>query len=113
MKAKKLKKRDSLIVFISCKAFPRYKIFVEADVLVNRIHSYLLNNKDMFATHFTARVSQPLMKITEDREKSKKYVISFLRRLASWAGNVLVCRRKSRLVDKRMVSVYSYCLVKV
>ena len=113
MKSKALKKtRAELAVLISRRCFPKYNEFVPADKIVANVHDLLLNNKDKFLAAFTARVRAPLYKIT-DRQSSKRHCISFLRRLSSYYGSVLVSKRKSAVVHGRTTSVYEYALVRV
>ena len=114
MKSKALKKtRAELAVLISRRCFPKYNEFVPADKIVANVHDLLLNNKDKFLAAFTARVRAPLTKITDDRQRSKRHCISFLRRLSSYYGSVLVSKRKSAVVHGRNKSIYEYALVRV
>lgn len=114
MKSKALKKtRAELAVLISRRCFPKYNEFVPADKIVANVHDLLLNNKDKFLAAFTARVRAPLTKITDDRQRSKRHCISFLRRLSSYYGSVLVSKRRSAVVNGRTTSVYEYALVRV
>ena len=114
MKSKALKKtRAELAVLISRRCFPKYNEFVPADKIVANVHDLLLNNKDKFLAAFTARVRAPLTKITDDRQSSKRHCISFLRRLSSYYGSVLVSKRKSAVVHGRNKSIYEYALVRV
>ena len=112
-KSKALKKqRAELAIIISRRCFPKYNEFVKADEIVANVHDLLLNNKDKFLAAFTARVRAPLYKIT-DRQSSKRHCISFLRRLSSYYGNVLVSKRRSAIVNGRPVSVYEYALLRI
>ena len=114
MKSKALKKtRAELAVLISRRCFPKYNEFVPADKIVANVHDLLLNNKDKFLAAFTARVRAPLTKITDDRQSSKRHCISFLRRLSSYYGSVLVSKRRSAVVNGRTKSIYEYALVRV
>ena len=113
-KSKALKKqRAELAIIISRRCFPKYNEFVPADKIVANVHDLLLNNKDKFLAAFTKRVRAPLYKITDDRQSSKRHCISFLRRLSSYYGNVLVSKRRSAIVNGRPTSVYEYALVRV
>jgi hypothetical protein len=87
-------------------------VFVDADTIVHNIHLTLLYNKDNFSQKFTKRISQPLLKITASAPQSKRYVISFLRRLVKAFGAVLVTKRQSVKMDGRPASKYSYYLVR-
>ena len=114
MKSKALKKtRAELAVLISRRCFPKYNEFVPADKIVANVHDLLLNNKDKFLAAFTKRVRAPLYKITDDRQSSKRHCISFLRRLSSYYGSVLVSKRRSAVVHGRTKSIYEYALVRV
>ena len=55
----------------------------------------LVANRDKFIAAFTLRVAEPLPKLTDDADQSKRNVISFVRRLAHYNGNFLDSRRKS------------------
>ena len=114
MKSKALKKtRAELAVLISRRCFPKYNEFVPADKIVANVHDLLLHNKDKFLAAFTKRVRAPLTKITDYRQSSKRHCISFLRRLSSYYGSVLVSKRKSTVVHGRTKSIYEYALVRV
>ena len=114
MKSRALKKtRAELAVLISRRCFPKYNEFVPADKIVANVHDLLLNNKDKFLAAFTKRVRAPLYKITDDRQRSKRHCISFLRRLSSYYGSVLVSKQRSALVHGRTKSIYEYALVRV
>ena len=113
-KSKALKKqRAELAIVISRRCFPKYNEFVKADEIVNNVHGLLLDNKDKFLAAFTKRVRMPLYHICDDRKISKKYCISFLRRLSSYYGSVFVSKRRSAIVNGRPTSVYEYALVRV
>ena len=113
-KHKKLKqKRAELAMLITRKVFRKYNSYVTASCVVNALHPMLINNREKFIAAFTKRVSEPLHKLTDDAEQSKRNVISFLRRLAHYNGNFLDSRRKSIVVNGKTVSQYSYALVKV
>ena len=112
MKKNIQQKRASLARFITRKAFPKYKCYIEAATIVRHIHPILVHNRGKFEI-FTKRVKEPLFKITRDRAQSRRACISFIRRLAQYYGNCIVMKRKSAVVDGKAVSVYLYALVKV
>ncbi len=113
-KHKKLKqKRAELAMLITRKAFKSYNTYETASCVVNALHPMLVANQDKFIAAFTLRVAEPLHKLTDDAEQSKRYVISFLRRLAHYYGNFLASKRKSIVVNGKTISQYSYALVKV
>ena len=112
MKSKALKKtRAELAIIITRRAFKKYAEYVPADDIVDRVWPLLLHNRDKFIAAFTKRVRAPLYKITENRLSSKRHIFSFLRRLSSYYGNVLVSKRKSTVVNGKRKSVY-YCISK-
>jgi len=113
-KSKALKtQRAELAIIISRRCFPKYNEFVKADEIVANVHSLLLDNKDKFLAAFTARVRATLYKVTPDRQSSKRHIISLLRRLSSYYGNVLVSKRRSTVYNGRAISVYEYALLRV
>ena len=113
-KHKRMKqKRAELAILITRKAFPKYNTYVTASCVVNALHPMMVANQAKFIAAFTKRVSAPLLHLTDDAVQSKKYVISFLRRLAHYYGNFLASKRKSIVVNGRTMSQYSYALVKV
>ena len=113
-KSKALKtQRAELAIIISRRCFPKYNEFVKADEIVANVHPLLLHNRDKFLAAFTKRVRAPLYKITDDRQSSKRHCISFLRRLSSYYGSVLVSKRRSAIVNGRPVSVYEYALLRL
>ena len=106
------KKRAQLAVLLSRKVWKKYNDYVRADDIVKRIHGRLYNNRDMLAGVFTKHVRTPLLKITEDGGESKKYVISFFRRLSAYYGNSMIQKKKSVARNGRVGTEYSYALVK-
>ena len=107
------KTRRKLAVLITRRAFSKYATFVEANQIVANVYPLLFDNRHKFKSIFTTRVRAPLLKLTENAQESKRHVISFLRRLATYYQNALVQRRKSVIIDGRPVSVYSYALIKI
>ena len=111
-KAKVKKKRAELAILITRKIFPKYNTYVPADFIVEKLHPMITANKDKLIDTFTKRVASPLHKITDDKIKSKPYVISYLRRLAFYYNNFLASKRKSVIINGRTTSIYYYALVK-
>ena len=88
-KAKKVKqKRAELAMLITRKAFKSYNTYVTASSIVEHLHPMLVANREKFIAAFTLRVSAPLHKLTDDADESKRHVISFVRRLAGYYGNL-------------------------
>jgi len=114
MKRRRIQKqRAKMTILITRKVFPKYKTYVSAATIVQKLHPMLVSNKDKFIGVFTKRVAAPLNKINEDPAQSKRYVISFLRRLACYYGNFLASRRKSVVVNGRTTTQYEYALIRV
>ena len=114
MKRRRIQKRRAeLAVLITRKVFPKYKHYVSASTIVQKLHPMLLANRPKFTAAFTKRVAAPLHRITDDAGQSKRHVISFLRRLASYYGNTLTYRTKSVVVNGCSATQYEYALIKV
>lgn len=112
MKSVSKSKKQRLAIWFTRKCFPKYKTFIHADDIVSKVHLILLHNKDKFEV-YTKYVVQPLQNITEDLPSSKRYIISFIRRLVQYYGNAMIRKRKSIIVDGKNKSLYMYCIVKV
>ena len=108
------KKRDSLSMLVCRKVFKRgYKTFVPASFIVDALHPLFLHNRQLFLDTFCKREAEPLHKITADVHKSKRHVISMLRRIAKYNHNYLVQQRKTVYINGKAKSQYLYALVKL
>ena len=110
---KLLKKRRELSVLICRKAFKKYKQFEKADDINNNLYGLLNANKAILFSTFPKHETSMLHKISDNKEGSKKYVISFLRRLCRYNNNHLISKRKTISVNGRLKSLYLYAIIRV
>ena len=110
---KLLEKRKKLSIFICRKAFRKYKTWEKANDIHNNLHSLLNANKGIFFTTFPKHETKMLHRISDDKERSKRYVFSFLRRLCKYNQNYLIQKRKTIFENGKIKSCYYYAIVKI